>query len=101
MIKREQILGELGKIGGKLFVSAAALRKEVENISAEKLELLAKRLDLVRRSEFEAVQAVAKEARRTQAELESRIASLEKILGHAAKKASKTGAKKPETKKRK
>jgi BMFP domain-containing protein YqiC len=89
MIKREKILGQIGKFGGKLFVSAAAMRKEVEALSTQKLEQLAKSLDLVRRSEFESVQAMVKEARATQVRLEKRINELEKMAAGKSVTASK------------
>lgn len=96
MATREKILGEIGKIGGRIFVSASALRKEVEAISADKLEKLAQRLDLVRRAEFDAVESMLKESRRAQEELRARVVELESQLGvkrSDKKTPSKTGAK--------
>lgn len=98
MAAREKILGEIGKIGGRIFVSASALRKEVEAMSADKLEKLAQRLDLVRRSEFDAVESMLKESRRAQEELRARVAELESQIGAKRsdkKLPSKTNAKSP------
>jgi BMFP domain-containing protein YqiC len=96
MSKREEIFGRIGKMGGKLFVSAASLRQELEALSIGKLEALARRLDLVRRSDFEAVEAMAMEARRKQEELQRRVDSLAaQISGQSTGKKlpSKRGAK--------
>lgn len=101
MIARDKVLGKLGKIGGRIFVSAAAMRREMEALSVEKLQRLASRLELVRRDEFEAVQAMAKEARLAQIRLEKRLDALEKkaASGRDGKKMPSARKAKPAEKK--
>jgi BMFP domain-containing protein YqiC len=77
MSKKERILGRLGKIGSQVFVSAASMRSEIESLSIERLERLSRRLNLVRRDEFEALQAMLKEARLAQEDIRARLKKLE------------------------
>ncbi len=65
--------GALGTLGG--------LRGEIETRVREQLEHLIGRMNLVRREEFEAVQAMAAKARLEQETLAARIAALEARLG--------------------
>jgi BMFP domain-containing protein YqiC len=81
MSQKERLLGRLGKIGSQVFISATSLRQEMEALSVEKLEQLARRLNLVRRGEFEIVQAMVKEMRQVQEELRSRLVVLERAQG--------------------
>jgi BMFP domain-containing protein YqiC len=81
MSQKERLLGRLGKIGSQVFISATSMRQEMEALSVEKLEQLARRLNLVRRGEFESVQAMVKEMRQVQEELRSRLLVLERAQG--------------------
>lgn len=81
MTTREKLLGRLSKLGSDAFISVQSMRQELENLGTERLSKLAKRLDLVRREEFEAVQAMVKAARLSQEALSARLAAVEKKLG--------------------
>lgn len=65
-----------GKVGGRAFISLTAMKQEVEALSVERMERLARRIGLVRRAEFEDLQAMVKEMRRTQDALLQKIESL-------------------------
>jgi len=65
---------------------ASGLRDEVEALVQQRLENVLANLDLVRREEFEAIEAVAIRAREEQEALEKRLAELEKKLATAGRK---------------
>ena len=81
MTQKERLLGNLGKIGSQVFVSATSLRREIESFSAEHLERLLRHLNLVRRAEFESLQVMVKEMRVVQEEIRTRLAKLERHQG--------------------
>lgn len=81
MTKKERLLGSLGKIGSQVFISATSLRQEIESLSTERLERLSRRLNLVRRAEFESLQAMVKEMRAVQEEIRGRLSALERAQG--------------------
>jgi BMFP domain-containing protein YqiC len=64
--------GALGALGG--------VREEIEARLREQLERILDRMNLVRREEFDAVQAMAQKARAAQEALEQRVAALEARL---------------------
>jgi BMFP domain-containing protein YqiC len=66
MTKPKRILSRLGKLGSEALISANSMKAEIEAITTEKMERLARRLQLVRRDEFEALQAMVQEMRRKQ-----------------------------------
>jgi BMFP domain-containing protein YqiC len=70
--------GALGTLGG--------LREEIETRVREQAERLISRMNLVRREEFDAVQAMAAKARMAQEALEIRVAALEARLATAGDK---------------
>jgi BMFP domain-containing protein YqiC len=95
MSRKEELLGRLGKWGSRAFVSVSALRQEMESIGLDRLERLAKRLNLVRRAEFEALQDMVRQARLRQEEIHSRLDALESFTGlkkSLPKKGKKTAA---------
>jgi BMFP domain-containing protein YqiC len=68
--------GALGALSG--------VREEVEARLKEQVERVLDRMNLVRREEFEAVQAMAAKARAAQEALEERVAALEARGAHDA-----------------
>jgi BMFP domain-containing protein YqiC len=88
---RSRILDDIARLTNGAAGVASGMRDEVETLVQQRLERVLENLDLVRREEFEAVEAVATRAREAQEALEKRIANLEKKLAAAA-------AKKPATK---
>ena len=92
MNPREKLLGRLGKIGSEALISAANLKREVEAQGIDKLEQLAKRLKLVRRGEFESLQAMIRALRETQEKILQRLSTIESTVGiKPAAQKSKSG----------
>ena len=63
MQSENRLLDDLAKIAGGAFSSFSTLKDEAEARLHEKLEKILVRMDLVKRDEFEAVQAMAIRAR--------------------------------------
>ncbi len=93
MTQKERLLGRLGKIGSQVFISATSLRQEIESLSVERLERLSRRLNLVRRTEFEVLEEMVKEMRGVQEELRARLTVLERAQGIKTSLKSKSGVK--------
>lgn len=91
MSKRARILGRIGKIGSEALISAVNLKREVESEALDRLERLAKRMKLVQREEFEALQESVKRLRAIQEELNRRLGAIESQLG-VEKPVSKSAA---------
>lgn len=94
MQTRSRLLDDLARLANGAAGVASGMREEIEALVQQRLERVLAELDLVRREEFEAVEAVAIRAREEQEALEKRVASLEKKLAArkrkpAAKPASK------------
>lgn len=81
MTYKKRILGKLGWIGSRAFVSVAALRQEAQAEATARLQRLAKGLKLVRREEFELVEEMVKKARGQQEDILARLAALERASG--------------------
>ena len=64
MQSENRLLDDLAKIAGGAFSSFSTLKDEAEARLHEKLEKILVRMDLVKRDEFEAVQAMAIRARK-------------------------------------
>ncbi len=95
-----RIIDDLARVASSALGVASGVRDEVEARLRQQFERLLDGLDLVTRDEFEAVRAMAAEARAENERLAERIAALEaKVGGKAAKaaapKASKAGKAKP------
>ncbi len=88
---RNRILDDIARLTNGAAGVASGLRDEVEALVQQRMERVLANLDLVRREEFEAVEAVAIRAREEQEALEKRVAALEKKL--AAKTRKKPAAK--------
>ncbi|MFT5489252.1 MAG: BMFP domain-containing protein YqiC [Alphaproteobacteria bacterium] len=96
MQTRNRLLDEVARLANGAAGVASGLREEIEALVQQRLERVMVDMDLVRREEFEAVEAVAIRAREEQEALEKRVAALEKMLAARARKApAKTPSKTP------
>ena len=86
MQTRSRILDDIARLTNGAAGVASGMRDEVETLVQRRLERVLEGLDLVRREEFEAVEAVAIKAREEQEALEKRVAALEKKLAASARK---------------
>jgi BMFP domain-containing protein YqiC len=77
MQSRNRLLDDLAKVAGSAAGVAAGLKDEVEGRLRQQFERVLDGLDLVDRDEFEAVKAMAAEARAENDRLAARIAKLE------------------------
>lgn len=94
MQSRNRLLDDLAKVAGSAAGVAAGLKDEVGARVRHQFERVLDGLDLVERDEFEAVRAMAAEARAENERLAARIAALEaaakpgKATREAVKKSS-------------
>lgn len=96
MQTRSRLLDEVARLANGAAGVASGMREEIEALVQQRLERVLADMELVRREEFEAVQAVAIKAREEQEALEKRVAALEKKLAARARKApAKSAAKSP------
>lgn len=95
MQSKSRLLDDLARLANGAAGVASGLREEVEALVQHRIERVLADLDLVRREEFEAVEAVAIRAREEQEALEKRVAALEKKLAASRKRkpAAKSRAK--------
>lgn len=75
-----KILDEMARLAGGAFSTLTGVRNEIESQFRQQLERMLSQMDVVRREEFEAVQAMAAEARTAQEELAERVVALEAEL---------------------
>ena len=80
MQSENRLLDDLAKIAGGAFSSFSTLKDEAEARLHEKLEKILVRMDLVKRDEFEAVQALAIRAREENEALATQLNELEAQL---------------------
>ena len=96
MDKDSRLFDDLARMANGAMSSFAALRDEAEARLREQAEHVAASMDLVRRDEFEAVQALAANAREQAEVLAERLAALEQRLAAleagARKRATGKGA---------
>lgn len=92
-----RILDDLARVANGAVSTLVGVKDEIEALVRQRVERLLADADLVTRDEFEAVKAMAAEARAEQERLAKRVAALEKAA--AAKPAAKTAAKKPAARK--
>jgi BMFP domain-containing protein YqiC len=85
MQTQNRFLDDLTRVATGALGAMSGMRGEVETRLREQFERILGRMHLVRREEFDAVQAMAAKARSTQEALEKRIAALEARLGIAPK----------------
>lgn len=94
MQTENRFLDDLARVATGALGVAAGMRSEAETLLRQRFERFLSDMDLVPREDFEAVKAMAAEARAAQAALEKRIAALEKTLaGKAAAGRKKTSPK--------
>lgn len=94
-----RFFAEMAKMATGAFGSFDDLRHQVKTLVRERIEQVMDELDLVSRSEFDRVEAMAQKARERQEELEKRLTALEKQA--PVRKQEKKSAKKQATGKRK
>lgn len=94
MQTRSRLLDDMARLANGAAGVASGLREEIEALVQQRLERVLVDMQLVRREEFEAVEAVAIRAREEQEALEQRVATLEKKLAARKRKpAAKTTSK--------
>ena len=77
MSDRPRFFDDLAGVAGGALSALAGLREEAEAIVRARIDEALRRLDLVRREEFDAVQDLAARARAGQEAAEARLAALE------------------------
>jgi BMFP domain-containing protein YqiC len=77
MSDRPRFFDDLAGVAGGAFSALAGLREEAEAMIRARIDETIRRLELVRREEFEAVQELAANARAGQEAAEARLAALE------------------------
>jgi hypothetical protein len=94
MQTQNRFLDDLARVATGAMGAVSGVRGEVETRVKEQFERVLGRMNLVRREEFDAVQAMAAKARAAQEILEKRVAALETRLGiaPAAKRVAKRRA---------
>jgi BMFP domain-containing protein YqiC len=83
MQTQNRFLDDLARVTTGAMGAVSGMRGEVETRLKEQFERILGRMHLVRREEFDAVQAMAAKARSAQEALEKRVAALEAKLGIA------------------
>lgn len=81
-----RLLDDIARLASGALGVAASAREETEALIKARLQRLLGEMDLVTREEFDAVQAMAAQARADQEALEKRIAALEARQAAPAKK---------------
>jgi BMFP domain-containing protein YqiC len=92
MQSTNRILDDLARVASGAIGTFGGFRQEVEGRLREQVERILASMDVVGREEFEAVKAVAAEARLKQEALERRLALLEAKLASAEDSGGPTGA---------
>ena len=77
MADRPRLLDDLAGVAGGAVSAMAGLRDEAEAILRARVDETLRRLDLVRREEFDAVAAMVAKARDAQEAAEARLSALE------------------------
>jgi BMFP domain-containing protein YqiC len=77
MSSENRLLDDLARVASGALGALTGVRDEVETRMREQFERVLGRMNLVRREEFDAVQAMAANARSAQEALEARVAMLE------------------------
>jgi BMFP domain-containing protein YqiC len=80
MAAENRIFEDLARVASGALGTIAGMRDEVETRVREQIERVLDRMNLVRREEFDAVQAMASKARAAQEDLEAKVAALETRL---------------------
>jgi len=85
MNDRPKIFDDLAGVAGGAISVLAGLREEISSIAKARVEEALRRLDLVRREEFEAMSELARRAKAQAEALERRVAVLEAAAEVAAR----------------
>src|SRR5580658_64186 len=80
MQTENRLFDDLARVATGALGALTGVREEIEARMREQFERILDRMNLVRREEFDAVQAMAQKARAAQEALEQRIAALEARL---------------------
>jgi BMFP domain-containing protein YqiC len=99
MQTQNRFLDDLARVATGAMGAVTGMRGEVETRLREQFERILGRMNLVRREEFDAVQAMAAKARAAEEALEKRVAVLEAKLGitPAARKSPAAKPRRPVT----
>ena len=81
MQTNNRFFDDIARVANGAMGAAAGLRTEIEALVRDRMQRLLADMDLVRREEFEVVQAMAAKARNEQEDLLARVAALEEALG--------------------
>jgi BMFP domain-containing protein YqiC len=84
MAEEKRLLDDLARVATGAVGALTGMRGEVETRLRDQFERILGRMNLVRREEFDAVQAMAAKARANQDAMERRVAKLEEKLGISA-----------------
>src|SRR5215469_18214477 len=87
MSSENRLLDDLARVASGALGALTGVRDELETRMREQFERVLSRMNLVRREEFDAVQAMAANARAAQEALEARVAALEAKLAEQEAKA--------------
>jgi BMFP domain-containing protein YqiC len=96
MQTQNKLFDDLSKVATGAIGTIAGLGREVETMVRDRFEKFVAGLDLIKRDEFEAVQALAANARSEAEALKARVAVLEEKLGLTSP-AKATRTRKPKT----
>jgi BMFP domain-containing protein YqiC len=89
-----RLFDDLAKVANGAVSTLNSMKSEIEAMVRQQIERILVDTDLVARDEFEAVRAVAAEARLQQEKLENRVAKLEAQLASKSKPKTSPRAKK-------
>ncbi len=99
MQTENRLLDDLARVAAGALGALTGVRDELESRLREQFERILARMNLVRREEFDAVQAMAAKARAAQEALELRVAQLEARLGSHAPPPPRALRSRPSTRK--
>ena len=81
MQTRSRVFDDLAKVAGGAVSALSGIKAEIEAVVRQQIERLLVDADMVPRDEFDAVKALASNARKEQEILEKRVRQLERKLG--------------------
>lgn len=81
-----RFLDDLSRMATGAFGSFSEVRHQIKKMVKDGVDQIMEEMDMVTRAEFERVEAMAQKARERQADLEKRVAMLEKQLPPGKKK---------------
>jgi BMFP domain-containing protein YqiC len=88
MPTENRLFDDLARVATGALGALTGVRDDLEGRLRDQFERILGRMNLVRREEFDAVQAMAAKARTEQEALEARVAELEKRLGVSGESAA-------------